>query len=255
MGDMPAVTRSLETVKVRASGEDVAAAIADVARFINLWRRGRTQAYHGTFSIFGGDDPFGGYRRFGRLTWHEAVFSKWFPFMEVQVTFGTGRGGRARWGAPSYTADLVDRAEHKVWEIDGPSHRSQKSQVRDGLKDAFFASIGFEVIRVPNSLVERWAEAALVHVIEARAGRHPMDPVQLRRAAPLLDLIHEYRESNAELERIRVAREPLERTAPPLTDAQVEAVHAYMETWLDPPEWRVRALATRNRRKEARAAR
>lgn len=141
--------------------------------------------------------PYGGHTRFGRRTWHESTFAAWCPDLEPQVTFGTGRGGFRTWGAVSFTADFVDREEMKVYEVDGSSHKGPERQERDRRKDRFFEHLGFDVLRVPNRLIETWAIDALLHVAQWNMGLiSEPDQVQVFRARPLIERIERYHAGN-----------------------------------------------------------
>lgn len=188
---LPAVPGNLDTLT---------AVTAEIDAMIRVWRTGTNSRFQAVFDSFFGADPFRGYRRGGRLTWHELMFARWFPELQQQVTFGTGKGGRAAWGAPSFTADFFDEEERVVWEIDGPSHRGAIRQDRDTRKDRFFESVGITVKRLPNSAIEGWARDALLHVAECNLGLRPtLDGVDRLRYEALRPLVQAWAKEHREV--------------------------------------------------------
>lgn len=88
-------------------------------------------------------------------TAHELMFGTMFPKLLRQVTFGTGKGGLAKWGSKKYVADFFDPDTNTIFEIDGASHNSKYRQVADALRDKFFENKGIKTIRISNRMVER----------------------------------------------------------------------------------------------------
>lgn len=88
-------------------------------------------------------------------TAHEFMFGTMFPKLLRQVTFGTGKGGLAKWGSKKYVADFFDPDTNTIFEIDGASHNSKYRQVADALRDKFFENKGIKTIRISNRMVER----------------------------------------------------------------------------------------------------
>ena len=83
------------------------------------------------------------------------MFGTMFPKLLRQVTFGTGKGGLAKWGSKKYIADFFDPDTNTIFEIDGASHNSRYRQVADALRDKFFENKGIKTIRISNRMVER----------------------------------------------------------------------------------------------------
>ncbi|VAV91611.1 hypothetical protein MNBD_ALPHA08-1185 [hydrothermal vent metagenome] len=54
-----------------------------------------------------------------------------------------------------YIADFVCFTEKLVVELDGDSHGSNESQMHDSVRDEFLQQQGFQVLRIPNSEVNR----------------------------------------------------------------------------------------------------
>lgn len=88
-------------------------------------------------------------------TIHETMFGIMFPGLLQQVTFGTGKGGLAKWGSKKYVADFFDSSTNTIFEIDGTSHNSKYRKVSDKLRDRFFESKGVKTIRISNWDVEQ----------------------------------------------------------------------------------------------------
>ena len=88
-------------------------------------------------------------------TTNEFMFGTMFPKLLRQVTFGTGKGGLAKWGSKKYVADFFDPDTNTIFEIDGASHNSKYRQVADALRDKFFENKGIKTIRISNRMVER----------------------------------------------------------------------------------------------------
>lgn len=89
-----------------------------------------------------------------RRATHETMFSILYPHLREQVSFGTGAGGRLRYGAGRYTVDFFDGDNRIAIEIDGPSHRRPKVQVIDERRKRFFDEKGIQIVRLPNERVE-----------------------------------------------------------------------------------------------------
>lgn len=100
-------------------------------------------------------------------TLHENMFASLFPYLERQVTFGTGKGGYKKWGAKKFTADFYDPDNNIVYEIDGSSHKRLINQITDELKKRFLREKGIMTVRIKNEQVEKlfnketkkWGEA------------------------------------------------------------------------------------------------
>lgn len=88
-------------------------------------------------------------------TKHEVLFGIMFPHFRQQVSFGTGKNGFKKWGVKRYTADFYDEKHSTIYEIDGSSHRSDLSRIKDKIRDLFFVSIGIETVRISNEFVEK----------------------------------------------------------------------------------------------------
>lgn len=97
-------------------------------------------------------------------TRHELMFSKMFPHLEKQVTFGTGKGGLKKWFTKKFTVDFFDRQRNIAYEIDGSSHKTRLGWVNDRLKDHFMKEKGIVVVHISNQQVEatynEWSKLA-----------------------------------------------------------------------------------------------
>lgn len=140
-------------------------------------------------------DAFAGYRRFGPATWHEELWAAWYPSLVRQFTFGTGKGGRKRYGACSYTADFYDPVGCCLYEIDGPSHRQSDRRKADRRRDAFFRERGIDVVRISTDEVDRRAIASLTFALMFIAGQLgaptalELSEEERNKARPLISLL------------------------------------------------------------------
>lgn len=87
-------------------------------------------------------------------TRHENMFRRMFPYLDTQVSFGTGKDGYKKYSCKRYIADFVDYRNNCIIEVDGKSHNSWSKRVRDRVRTYFFRDIGFDVIRFTNEEVE-----------------------------------------------------------------------------------------------------
>lgn len=85
----------------------------------------------------------------------EILFGIMFPWLQRQVTFGTGKGGLAKWGSKKYVADFYDPNKKEIFEIDGSSHNTPYRKVSDALRDSFFENKGIKTYRISNQTVEK----------------------------------------------------------------------------------------------------
>ena len=85
----------------------------------------------------------------------EILFGIMFPWLQYQVTFGTGKEGLAKWGSKKYVADFYDPNKKEIFEIDGSSHNTPYRKVSDALRDSFSESKGIKTYRISNQTVEK----------------------------------------------------------------------------------------------------
>lgn len=88
------------------------------------------------------------------FTKHEKMFKKMFPYLEPQVSFGTGDNGYKTYLCKRYIADFVDHRNNCVIEIDGECHKTRSKYLKDRLRTYFFNDIGYNVVRFSNKGVE-----------------------------------------------------------------------------------------------------
>jgi len=113
------------------------------------------KALKGTHDIF--EAFFGNFyeKPVWKDTLHENIFSRLFPFLEKQITFGLGKGAYKKYGVLKYTVDFYNREDDVVWEIDGGSHNSGLQRIKDEKRDLILAiEYGVETIRITNEQVE-----------------------------------------------------------------------------------------------------
>lgn len=86
-------------------------------------------------------------------TKYENIFSKIFPYLQKQCSFGTGHGGYKKYGVKRYIADFVDPFSKTIIEIDGENHNEELQKMKDTLRDLFFLKNGYITIRFTNQEV------------------------------------------------------------------------------------------------------
>lgn len=90
-----------------------------------------------------------------RRTLHEQLLSLMALKMRKQVVFGTGKNGLKKYGSKRFIADFVDDENKIVLEVDGNSHKSIKSRIRDLKKEKCLLEIyGYGTVRFTNEMVE-----------------------------------------------------------------------------------------------------
>jgi hypothetical protein len=75
------------------------------------------------------------------------------PSWTLELSVGTGKGGRASGHPTHYKLDLANRAAMVAIEVDGLSHGLLTRAAQDRKKDAFLASRGWRVLRFSNAAV------------------------------------------------------------------------------------------------------
>ena len=63
-------------------------------------------------------------------TKHERIFKEMYPYLECQISFGTGKDGYKKYGVKRYIADFVDRKSRTIIEIDGSNHTNKLQQLK-----------------------------------------------------------------------------------------------------------------------------
>lgn len=86
-------------------------------------------------------------------TKYETIFSKVFPYLQKQCSFGTGNGGYKKYGTKRYIADFVDPLSNTIIEIDGENHNEKLQRLKDKLRELFFLEKGYITIRFTNQEV------------------------------------------------------------------------------------------------------
>lgn len=92
-------------------------------------------------------------------TIHEVMFSLLHPNMERQISIGTGKNGRQKYGPSKYVMDFYysnARGEKFCIEIDGKGHRAEIKRLKDQIKEAcLWLEHGIATIRFTNEEVEQ----------------------------------------------------------------------------------------------------
>ncbi|MFC2129448.1 endonuclease domain-containing protein [Bacteroidota bacterium] len=57
---------------------------------------------------------------------------------------------RRQYAIGKYSADFYCHSVKLAIELDGPSHRSERSKEKDTVRDMYFESLGITVFRIPN---------------------------------------------------------------------------------------------------------
>lgn len=86
-------------------------------------------------------------------TKYENIFSKMFPYLQKQCSFGTGVDGFKKYGTKRYIADFVDPLSRTIIEIDGENHNDKLQRLKDELRGLFFLKKGYITIRFTNQEV------------------------------------------------------------------------------------------------------
>jgi hypothetical protein len=96
-------------------------------------------------------------------TLHENLFALLYPKLKRQVSFGTGKGGTAKYsGTRRITVDFYDSEDRIAYEIDGKSHNSKISKMKDQLRDGIlFIEYGIKIYRYTNKQVEQMVKNRL----------------------------------------------------------------------------------------------
>lgn len=86
-------------------------------------------------------------------TKHERIFKEMYPYLECQISFGTGKDGYKKYGVKRYIADFVDRKSRTIIEIDGSNHTNKLQQLKDKMRRIFFLENNYMTIRFSNDEV------------------------------------------------------------------------------------------------------
>jgi very-short-patch-repair endonuclease len=78
-----------------------------------------------------------------------------------------GLGFRRQTPTGNYIADFVSHSSNLVIEVDGESHDFEECVARDAIRDAWFASRGYRVLRFSNEEVAKHLEGVVLSIIEA----------------------------------------------------------------------------------------